>query len=203
MLTMRKKMVCVLTMLLLICSAASLQAQPAPGGGGGGGMGGGMGGGPGGGGPGDGPGGPPDPQQMQQMTMDRLQREMGISDDDFQALAAKIQKVMQLKRDSDIRPQRPGDDGGPGGDQMGQGGPGDNNDGPPRPATSAIQTAADALHKTITDKSATPDDVKAKVDALRQAKVKARSDLLAAQQDLQKIVTPREEAALVELGLLE
>jgi hypothetical protein len=155
-------------------------------------------------------GGPPDQDQMRQMMMDRVQREMGASDDEFQALQSKIEKVIQLKRDADVRPMRPGGgggpdgQGGPGGDQGGLVGPqGNGNDGPPRPSASAVQAAADALHTTMTDKNSTPDDVKAKVDALRQAKTKAKADLLVAQHDLQKSVTPRQEAALVELGLLE
>jgi hypothetical protein len=209
-----KKTVCVLTVVLFAMSAGLVWAQQGPGGGGGG---------PGGpDGPG-GPGGPPDPDQMRQMMMDHVQREMGASDDEFQSLAPKIEQLIQLQRDANVRPMRPGR-GGPGGPdgQRGPGGPdgqggsggqdgqgpggggqGDGMDGPPRPPASAVQSAADDLHKTLSDKNATVQDIQTKVDALRKARIKAKADLAAAQDALAKQLTPKQTAALVELGLLD
>jgi Spy/CpxP family protein refolding chaperone len=66
-----------------------------------------------------------------------------------------------------------------------------------------VQTAADALHTTLADKNATAADIQAKVDALRAARAKAKADLAEAQADIQKVLTPKQVAALVELGLLE
>ena len=45
--------------------------------------------------------------------------------------------------------------------------------------------------------------IKAKLDALRQARAKAKEDLAAAQKDLQSVVSVKQEAYLVMIGALE
>ncbi len=75
----------------------------------------------------------------------------------------------------------------------------------PRQARSrrAVRTASQDLQKTLENKDSKPEEIKAKLDALREAKTKAKTDLTAAQADLKGVLTQRQEAVLVEAGLLE
>jgi hypothetical protein len=45
--------------------------------------------------------------------------------------------------------------------------------------------------------------IKTKLDAVRQARSKARQDLIAAQQDLKSVLTERQEAVMVLNGFLD
>jgi hypothetical protein len=147
-----------------------------------------------------------DPSQFRQQMMDRIKQEMGATDDEFAALQPKIEKVMQLNRDAN---------GGGMGGMMGRRNRGGNNGGgasgataspntqdPNAPQPSAVQQAQRDLRTTLDNKDAKPEDIKAKLDALRDAKSKAKDDLTAAQKDLQSLLTQRQEAVLVMMGLL-
>jgi hypothetical protein len=72
----------------------------------------------------------------------------------------------------------------------------------PQPLSPVQQAAAD-LRAVTSNKDAKPDDIKAKLDAYRQAKAQARTQLAAAQQELRGLLTQRQEATLVEMGMLE
>jgi hypothetical protein len=58
------------------------------------------------------------------------------------------------------------------------------------------------LTTTVADPAATPDVLKGKIDALRQARQKAADDLTAAQAALKANLTQRQEAVLLVNGLL-
>jgi hypothetical protein len=170
--------------------------------------GGGMGGGPGGGGPGGGGfgGGRFDPQAMRQRMMDNLKQQLGASDDEFSAIQPKIEKVTQLEREANPAANmralmgRRGGGGGPGGGGgFGGGGPGGGNGQSP----SAVQSASEQLRTTLSNTSATPDEITSKLTTLRTARAKAKAELTDAQKDLQGVLTPRQEAVLVEYGILE
>jgi hypothetical protein len=144
-----------------------------------------------------------DPAQFRQRMMDRLKEQLGASDDEMQALMPKIEKVMTLQRDAGggmrgmFGGRRGGGPGGPGGNG-GPGGPGGAtaNESPVR------QKSAD-LQETLQNKDAKPDEIKAKLDALRAARAQAKQDLAAAQQELKGLLTQRQEAVMVEMGMLE
>jgi hypothetical protein len=53
------------------------------------------------------------------------------------------------------------------------------------------------------DEGAKPEEIKAKLTALRAAKEQARQDLVKARQDLRQLMTLRQEAVLVLNGLLD
>ncbi len=55
----------------------------------------------------------------------------------------------------------------------------------------------------IANKDATPDQIKEKLQALRDAKTKAAADLKKSQDDLRLYLTVRQEAVLVSRGILE
>lgn len=149
-----------------------------------------------------------DPAQRRQQMMDRLKEQLGASDDEMQALMPKIEKVMQLQRDAGgggmrgmFGGRRGGFGGGPGG-PGGNGGPGGPPGGPTGQESAVRQKAAD-LQETLQNKDAKPDEIKAKLDALRAARAQAKQDLTAAQQELKGLLTQRQEAVLVEFGMLE
>jgi len=143
-------------------------------------------------------GGRGDPAQFRQRMDDRLKQELGASDEEFAALKPKLDHVMELRREAGpgggMRMGR-GGRGGPGG----QGGPGAEANANPSPVQQSLQD----LRKTLENKDASADDIKAKLEAVRQAKAKAHDELTKAQQDLRSVLTQRQEAVLVMMGILE
>jgi hypothetical protein len=84
----------------------------------------------------------------------------------------------------DRGPGGPGSPGGPGGDRGGS------------PESQALRT-------TLENENASADEIKAKLTALRDSRKKAAAELDAARAELQKVVTVRQEAVLVAMGMLE
>jgi len=81
-----------------------------------------------------------------------------------------------------------------------------NRDGAAAPSTqpeSPMQSAISDLRDTLDNTASTPDQIKVKLEALRQARTKARADLVKAQQDLRDLLTQRQEAQLVLNGMLD
>jgi chromosome segregation ATPase len=66
-----------------------------------------------------------------------------------------------------------------------------------------LEKAQAQLRTTLENTSATPEQVKKDLTALREAKEKAKQELAAAQKELQKVVTVKQEANLVLMGLLD
>jgi hypothetical protein len=133
--------------------------------------------------------------------MQNVQRQLGASDDEFAAIQPKLQAVMTLQRDAQPRMRMFGR-GGPGGGG-GRGGNFGGGFGGAATQPSAVQTALTDLQTTLDDTNASPDDIKAKLDTVRQARAKARQDLVVAQQDLKSVLTQRQEAVLVLMGMLD
>lgn len=143
-----------------------------------------------------------DPAQMKQDQMDRLRDEMDIKDDqEWQAIEPKLSKTYDARREvimaafRGMGPRRRNNNNG--GDNGGDNGrPRRNNFfGEPSPAVEALQ-------KAIDDKAPTP-EIKTKLAAVR-AELKAKQDkLLAAQEDLRGVLTPRQEAIATVNGLLQ
>jgi len=155
-----------------------------------------------------GQGGPPDFAQMRQQFLDRMKEMLGASDDEWKALQPKIEKVQQLQREtSGMRGMfmmmfGPGGPGGPppGGPPPGaviRGGP----DGaqPPSP----IQQKMQDLRAVLDNKDSTPEEIKARLQALRDARAQAKADLAKAQDDLRDLLTTRQESVLVMMGMLD
>jgi Spy/CpxP family protein refolding chaperone len=134
-------------------------------------------------------------QFMQQMN-DRLKAQLGVTDDEYKALQPKIEAVMTAQRST-----RGGGFGG-GRNRGGNGGTpaaADPNAPPPTPT----QAATTALQATLDNKDAKPEEIKEKLTALRDARAKAKEELAKAQADLKELLTQRQEAVLVNMGLLD
>jgi hypothetical protein len=143
--------------------------------------------------------------QFRQRMMDNLKTRLGATDDEFAAIQPKIEKVMDLQRDAQGAGMRGLMGGGGRGNRNGGGG----GNGAAQPAAAVagaeqtpVQKASADLQTALDNKDATPDDIKTKLDALRDAKTKAKTDLEAAQKDLEGVLTQRQEAVLVMMGLL-
>lgn len=180
-------------------------------------------------GPDDNGGNPPPPPGMMDQggqpprMMDDLKQRLGMSDEDFNAVQPLLQKVMQLQRETEAHHGPPGGPrfGGPGGPGGGPppgdfGGPGpggpppddqgpnaQGQDQPPRPPQSDVQQKHHDLHEAIQNPDTSTADLKAKLDAFRAARDKAKDDLAKAQSQLIQLLTQRQEAVLVDAGFLD
>ncbi|HUT56442.1 MAG TPA: hypothetical protein VNA25_01055 [Phycisphaerae bacterium] len=146
--------------------------------------------------------GPRDPQQMQQrmeqmrqQMADRLKASLGATDEEWKILQPKIEKVQTLARQ--LRSGGMGSMFGRRG-QAPEGGAADN----PQPQTDLQKKTAE-LQTLLQNKDAKPEEIKTALAALRGVRAKANAELAAAQKDLREVLTLRQEAQLVMMGLLD
>lgn len=147
-------------------------------------------------------GGPRDPAQMQQMMSDRMKQTLGATDEEWKVLGPKVMKVFELSRQTS----------GMGRGMMFGGRGGQRPDGTPRPdrgtqadtgrELSPMEKASESLQQVIENQSSTPQQIKEKLTALREAREKAREELAKAQQDLKKVLSLKQEAQLVLNGTI-
>jgi hypothetical protein len=129
-----------------------------------------------------------------------LQQPLGCSDDEFAAIKPYLEKVVDAVNNSQVRSFRgfgPGGGRGPGGGPMAAASPQANQQLTP------VQKAINELQATLNDPNSSSDLIHNKLDEVRQARDKAKQDLAVAQSQLQALLTQRQEAVLVEYGLLE
>jgi hypothetical protein len=132
-----------------------------------------------------------DPAQMQQFMMQRVQEQLGITNDtDWSAIQPLVQKVMDAQRAARGNMGRMFGRGGPGGG----GGPGGFGQQQSDPAADALQQALDSSAPTDQIK-----DLLAKYQASQKAK---QATLATAQNDLRKVLTVQQEAQATLMGLL-
>lgn len=147
-----------------------------------------------------------DPAQMRQMMEQRMREMLGATDQEWKVLGPRVMKVQELSRQSG---------GGRGGMMMfgGMGGPGGR--GGPQGAQrgrgpgatdgqlSEVEKAQEELQTLLENTAATPEQIKQAVTKLRAAKEKAKQELAKAQQDLRQVLTVRQEAQLILMGMLD
>jgi hypothetical protein len=154
------------------------------------------GGGPGPGGPG-GPGGNFDPAQMRQQIADRmsafLRDKLAVTnDDEWAVIQPKVSKVTQIRMQvafagmGGFRGMMGGNRGG--GNRFG--------------GMMQSNPEQDALQQAL-DSNAPKDQVKAALENLRAARKRQKDDLAKAQDELREMLTLRQEATLVSLGILD
>jgi hypothetical protein len=157
-----------------------------------------------------GPGGPGGRQfdparmaEMRQQMMENLRQELKVDAEAWKVMEPRIQKVMDLNRQAMSGGGR-GMFGmmGMRGNRGGNNGPGGNR--PQRdPSTmTAVEKAQEQLQTTLDNESASPEEIAAKLKDFRAAREKAKQELATAQEELRKILTPRQEAQLVIRGQL-
>ncbi len=137
-----------------------------------------------------------DPAQFQQQMMDRFKERLELTNDvEWAAVQGLIQKVMDTRRATmsgmGFGGRRGGNGGG--GDNAGRAGRGGFNI-QPSPEAEDLQKALDA--------KASPEELKAKMAKLRDSRKAKEAALAKAQEDLRKVLTVRQEATAVSMGLL-
>jgi Spy/CpxP family protein refolding chaperone len=135
-----------------------------------------------------------DPAQMRERYMNSIKEQLKADDDEWKVLSPKIEKLMTAQRDTRNVGgfgRRPGGGGG------GGGGNADN-----QPQTPVAKASAE-LRTVLENKDTAPEDIAKKLAALREARDKARADLAAVQKELKDVLTQRQEAVLVTMGMLE
>lgn len=137
-------------------------------------------------------------EQFRQRMQERLREQLGATEEEWKVLSPRIEKVQQLQRQ--IRGGFPGlmrvRLGRPGGDR------------PqvvvaPQREQSEVEKETDALRSLLEDKASGADAIQAALEALRKARSAAEQDLAAARKELRSVVTIRQEAQLVVLGVLD
>ena len=149
---------------------------------------------------GQGGGGNFDPAQMRAQMMTRIKEQLAATDEEFTALQPKLEAVMNAQRDT-----RGGGFGGRGGGRRGGQQNADTATPPqPQPGADSVVAKAQAELRTVLDnKDSKPEEIKAKLTALRDAREKAKLTLASAQKDLKDLLTQRQEAVLVNMGFLD
>jgi len=145
-----------------------------------------------------------DPAQMKQNMLDRLRDQMEIKDDqEWQAIEPKLGKVFDARGDVMAMGFR-----GFGAGRRRNGGGGDNNAGggdnerQRRPRFGEPSATVEALQKAIDDKAPSA-EIKTKLAAVRAEIKDKQAKLLAAQEELRGLLTPRQEAIATVNGLLQ
>lgn len=135
-----------------------------------------------------------DPERMQKMMEQRMQRQVGASDAEWKTIGPSVMKVSQLNR------QVSG--GGMGGMFGGRRGPmGGQQDAQAQPTE--LDKATEQLETLLNNDSAKPEDIEKQLVAFRAAREKVKKELAVEQQKLKKQVTVRQKAQLVLMGLLD
>lgn len=138
-----------------------------------------------------------DPAQMQQRMMERYREQLEVkSDDEWKAIEPLIAKITEARREVGFGGMGRGmmgrPPGGPGGDNQGQGRRGFG--GEPAAEVEALQKAVDS--------NASAADIKAALAKYREARKAKEANLAAAQENLKKVLTAKQEAQAVLMGLL-
>jgi len=127
-----------------------------------------------------------------QIEFEQLQPFMQCTDAEWALLRPKIDRIRTLIRlaDGDV------------GDQNGDNNNGENS-APQRPQHNPVHELQRTLQNTFFDQSATVEKLNVNLMSLRQARAKARADLVEARKELIELVTARQESLLVIMGILE
>jgi hypothetical protein len=147
-------------------------------------------------------GGQFDPERMRQMMEQRMKETLGATDQEWKVLGPRVMKVQELSRQiggggRGMMMFGRGMRGGPGGNRPGGRGMDTNRQ------LTEVEKIQGELQTTLEDTSATPDKIKQLLVKLRQAREKAKQDLAKAQKDLRAVLTLRQEATLVLMGMLD
>jgi hypothetical protein len=119
---------------------------------------------------------------------DMIKERMGVTDEEWKVIEPKFTKVAEARRETM---------GGMFGGFRGRDDRGGSEN------RSAMQTASRELRDTLENKDATAEQIQAKLKAYREARDEARAKLAAAQKDLKEVLTQRQEAVLVSMGMLD
>lgn len=128
---------------------------------------------------------------FQDRMLERMKETLEASDEEWQVLKPRIEKVLTLSRQTRV-----------------MAGFGQRFRPPQEQATgqqteqNQVEKAQEELRTVLENKQAKPEEIKQKLTALREAVEKAKQELAKAQQELREILSVRQEAQMVLMGLL-
>jgi len=144
----------------------------------------------------DGQGGPGgfDRTAMQERMMERMKEQMGATDEEWAVIKPRLSEVMELAQETRAGGMMRG---------PGRGRRGTDQEVEEEEETSAVEKAASALQQILENDEASTAEIKAKLTALRSAREKAKQKLAEAQEKLREVLTLKQEAQLVMVGMLD
>ena len=162
-------------------------------------------------------------EQFRQRMEERVKTQLKATDDEWSVIQPLLEKVETKQREAlttrfggmmgggGPRGPRPEDaNGGNGGGANGggrreqrdnAGGGGDRR--PDRAGGRGGSPEAQALTTALQNDSATTDEIKTKLAALREQRKKSAAELAQSREDLKKVLNMRQEATLVAMGILD
>jgi hypothetical protein len=146
-----------------------------------------------------------DPAQMQEMMMTNYRTQLEVTDDaEWKLISERITKVSTATQaiPRGNRGGMGGNRGGRGGQQPADGAAPQGNRGNRGGFGGTPNPDMEALQKAIADK-APADEIKAKLAKVRSSTTAAEAALEAARADLKKLLSARQEAVAVTIGLLK
>ena len=152
------------------------------------------------------PGGGNDREAFRQRMNERLKTALKVSDDEWSVIQPLLEKVQQKQRQvmssrmagmfgGERRPNRPQDSNNANNNPNAA----NPNANRPRPSVAEIE----ALKTAVENESASADEIKTKLEAVRALRKKAEAELEASSEELRKVLTLRQEAVLVMMGILQ
>ncbi|MHA3774402.1 hypothetical protein ACXR0O_22985 [Verrucomicrobiota bacterium sgz303538] len=142
-------------------------------------------------------------EEFRQRMNERLKTSLKVNDEEWSVIQPLIEKVQTKQREA--MGSRFGGFGG--GGRRGPGGPGgQGGQGGAQPVSDQSRPGASesqALRTTLENENASADEIKSKLAAVRDQRKKSEAELAQAREDLRKVLTVRQEAALVSMGILE
>jgi hypothetical protein len=144
------------------------------------------------------------PEQMQEMMLERMKTQLQVTDEKWTTVKPLLKNVSSLNAQLNTRSRGGMAFGSRGG--RGETAPGSKGGAEPQPATDTpktdVEKAADELQTLLRTEAPDADQIKTKLAALRIAKDKVKKDLAKAETDLKAQLTPKQEATLVLMGQL-
>ena len=129
------------------------------------------------------------PEQIHQRSMERIKEAVTTSEDEWKALEPKLDEIVKLSREAGVytsfRRRRSS-----------------STTDAQTPLTGVAKATQD-LETTLGDEKAKPEEITAKLTALRDARKKAKEELATARKSASDLVNLRQEAQLVLLGILD
>lgn len=131
-----------------------------------------------------------EPEQMRQRAAERMREQLQISEEEWQVLQPRIDAVTSAQRDL-----RGGGGGAWGGGRRGGG--------EAQQPQGALASASQELRQTLSNENATEQEITQRLEAYRAARKAAEEALETARNELRELLTPRQEAQLVIMNVLE
>lgn len=138
-----------------------------------------------------------DREAMQTRMLEMMKERLGASDEEWKVIQPRLSEVMMLAQSA-----RGGGVRGMVGGRGNRGNRGQNQQAT-EPSTDPVEIASQALQETLDKEAPSSTEIQNKLLALRGAREQAKQKLVAAQQKLREVLSVKQEAQLVVMGMLD